>query len=82
MMTIDMWLFPSHHVDTWGLLDVGQLGPAVRFGWFMPNRTADQFPPSMDHWKIFTDKLMAKTFQPSQDQMDFIQPFLKTKENG
>ena len=30
-LTLDMVLPPSHHVDTWGLLDAGQLGPAVRY---------------------------------------------------
>ena len=32
MLTLDMVLPPSYHVDTWGLLDGGQLGPAVRYG--------------------------------------------------
>ena len=31
MLTLDMWLPPSYQVDTWGLLDAGQLGPAVRW---------------------------------------------------
>ena len=31
LLTLDMVLPPSHHVDTWGLLDAGQLGPAVRY---------------------------------------------------
>ena len=31
MITLDMLLPPSQDVDTWGLVDVGQLGPAVRW---------------------------------------------------
>ena len=30
MLALDLWLPPSYHVDTWGLLDAGQLGPALR----------------------------------------------------
>ena len=30
MISLDMWLPPSLEVDTWGLVDGGQLGPAVR----------------------------------------------------
>ena len=30
MITLDMWLPPSKDVDSWGLVDAGQLGPAVR----------------------------------------------------
>jgi len=82
MLTLDLWLPPSYHVDTWGLVDAGQLGPAVRFGWFMPNRTASMFPPSMDHWKIFTDPETANSFHPAEDQMDFVKRHLRTPENS
>ncbi len=30
MLTLGVLLPPSYHVETWGLLDVGQLGPAPR----------------------------------------------------
>ena len=30
MLALDMLVPPSYHVDTWGLLDGGQLGPAIR----------------------------------------------------
>ena len=30
MLALDMLIPPSYHVDTWGLLDGGQLGPAIR----------------------------------------------------
>ena len=30
MVTLDMMLPPSRDVDSWGLVDAGQLGPAVR----------------------------------------------------
>ena len=72
MLRLDMRLPPSYHVDTWGLLDAGQLGPAVRYGWFMPNRTASKYPQTMDHWRIFHDKENVKMFKPSEEQMRFI----------
>ncbi len=31
MLTLGVLLPPSYHVETWGLLDVGQLGPAPRY---------------------------------------------------
>ena len=31
MLSLDMMLPPSYQVDTWGLLDPGQLGPAARY---------------------------------------------------
>ena len=68
MLALDLWLPPSHHVDTWGLVDAGQLGPAVRLGWFMPSRTAAMFPPTMDHWKILLDYKTAEIFFPSQEE--------------
>ena len=33
MLALDLWLPPSYHVDTWGLLDAGQLGPALRWSY-------------------------------------------------
>ena len=30
MISLDMWMPPSSFVDKWGLIDVGQLGPAGR----------------------------------------------------
>ena len=31
MISLDMWMPPSSLVDKWGLIDVGQLGPAGRW---------------------------------------------------
>ena len=31
MLALDMSLPPSYTVDTWGLIDAGHLGPAIRF---------------------------------------------------
>lgn len=81
MLTLDLWLPPSYHVDTWGLVDAGQLGPAVRFGWFIPSRTEAKIPPNMDHWKILSDTDTARAFHPSQEQMAVIEPFLRTPDN-
>ena len=30
MLTLGVMLPPSYHVDTWNLIDIGQLGPALR----------------------------------------------------
>ena len=30
MLTLDMWLPPSYVIDSWDVLDSGQLGPATR----------------------------------------------------
>ena len=32
MITLDLWLPPSHVLDSWDVLDSGQLGPAARLG--------------------------------------------------
>ena len=44
MLSLDMWLPPSYQLDTWGLLDAGQLGPAIRY----------DIPPSyqLDTWGL------------------------------
>ena len=49
-----------------------------RFGWFMPNRTVNDLPLSLNQWKILRDNRRAKTFRPTQEQMAFIKPLLKT----
>ena len=38
MVTLDLLMAASTYVDKWGLVDVGQLGPAARTGWFVPAR--------------------------------------------
>ena len=39
MISLDLLMAASSFVDKWGLVDVGQLGPAARLGWFIPGRT-------------------------------------------
>ena len=65
MMTLDMWLPPSQEVDTWGLLDVGQLGPAPRFGLLSPVR---DHQPAITHWKYL------KSLQSLPDNVLFSKP--------
>ena len=89
MISLDMWMPPSSFVDQWGLIDVGQLGPAgrlninsvsnllffwliPRFGWFIPSRTEEQYPPLKDHWRVFQDKDSLDPFLFTDDQLDFI----------
>jgi hypothetical protein len=43
----------------------------------MPNRTAPQFPPLLDHWKVFTQMEQTQMFRPSIEQMYFVQQFLQ-----
>ena len=40
MISLDMLMAASSYVDKWGLVDVGQLGPANRYNWIeFPLRT-------------------------------------------
>ena len=43
-----------------------------RFGWFIPSRTEEQYPPLKDHWKVFRDKNSLDPFLVTDDQLDFI----------
>jgi hypothetical protein len=52
-----------------------------RFGWFMPKR-ASKMLPSVDHWSIFKNQEIASTFHPTEEQMNIIEQFLRTPENG
>ena len=38
MMTLDLWLPPSYVLDSWDVLDSGQLGPATRQAYIGPDR--------------------------------------------
>jgi len=73
MVSLDTWLPPSSFVDKWGLIDVGQLGPAGRFGWFIPSRTEEQYPPLRDHWKVFRSNDSLDPFLLTDGQIEFIQ---------
>ena len=44
----------------WGLEDVGQLGPAVRLGWFLPRRTEVASPTILGHWRVLQDPTRGK----------------------
>ena len=91
MISLDMWMPPSSFVDNWGLIDVGQLGPAGRwniylvfniivifciihrFGWFIPCRTEEQYPPLKDNWKVFKNKDSLDPFLFTDDQLNFVE---------
>ena len=62
MVSLDLQLPPSDHVDTWDLLDGGQLGPAVRLGWFVSHAGQED----LTHWKLLTDSEVAKNFRPNK----------------
>ena len=47
----------------------------------MPKTAADALKPSLDHWKMLADKQRTQMFRPTLEQMEFIQPLLKTPEN-
>jgi len=73
MIALDVWLPPSSFVDKWGLIDVGQLGPAGRVGWFIPSRTEEAYPPLRDHWQVFQDKHSLRAFLPTAEQLSYIE---------
>ena len=73
MMTLDMWLPPSQEVDTWGLLDVGQLGPAPRFGLLSPVRDPH---PAITHWKYLKSLHSIVALVPTAEQMNTISKYL------
>ena len=77
MITLDMWLPPSHDVDSWGLLDVGQLGPAVRFSLLTPaSDTKEQFP-TVNHWKVLKSRESVKNLSPTLEQLLVIKEHLQ-----
>ena len=81
MVSLHLEMAPTYFVDKWGLLDVGQLGPAVRLGWFLPSRTEQSFPPLYDHWKVFRDPSEVSPFLLTKQQEDFIREKVK-RGNG
>ena len=72
MVALHLLMAPTSYVDKWGLVDVGQLGPAVRLGWFIPSRMEQASPPLYDHWKVFKDLNSLTPFVPSEEQRRFI----------
>ena len=69
----------SASAQSWALEDVGQLGPAVRLGWFIPRRT-EQASPLYDHWKVLRDPTYLTTFSPTVAQQHFLRE--KVKKNN
>ena len=74
MLSLDLELPPSDHVDTWDLLDGGQLGPAVRLGWFV-SRTGEE---KLTHWKLLTQSAVARNYRPGQQEFVYLQDKLST----
>ena len=72
MLALHLMMAPTSYVDKWGLVDAGQLGPAVRRGWFIPSRTEQSSPPLYDHWRVFTDPGSLSPFLPTEEQKTFI----------
>ena len=73
MITLDLWLPPSQEVDTWGLLDVGQLGPAPRFGLLSP---VGEPHPAITHWKNLKSLHGIVALVPTPEQMNIISKYL------
>ena len=69
MLSLDLELPPSDHVDTWDLLDGGQLGPAVRLGWFV-SRAGEEL---LTHWKLLTQTAVARNYRPGKQQLVYLQ---------
>ena len=72
MVSLDLMMAPTSYVDKWGLVDVGQLGPAVRLAWLVPSRT-EQLSPLHDHWKVFRAvlKRIFKLFEYSNSYSEY-----------
>ena len=79
MITLDMWLPPSQDMDSWGLLDVRQLGPAVRVGLLTPNK--EQFS-AVTHWKMFKSRESVKNLSPTKEQLDDVKEHTRDGNKG
>ena len=78
MVSLDLQLPPSDHVDTWDLLDGGQLGPAVRLGWFVSHAGQED----LTHWKLLTDSKVAKNFRPNKQEFVYLEEQLLVSPDG
>ena len=76
MITLDMLLPPSHDVDTWGLLDVGQLGPALRFGLLSPAGEN----AGVSHWASLASRAGVARLVPAQGQVQGVQEHTQDQE--
>ena len=87
MIALDMWLPPSQEVDSWGLLDAGQLGPAVRynnhtryfsklfpyrFGFLSPNASQTEPLQGWNHWKVFKRREILNKLILTDKQLQFV----------
>ena len=72
MISLDLLVAASSYIDKWGLVDVGQLGPAARLGWFIPGRTGSSWPPLRDHWKVFRDRETIRPFLLTSEQEKYV----------
>ena len=78
MLSLDLELPPSDHVDTWDLLDGGQLGPAIRLGWFVSHDGEEV----LTHWKLLTDPAVAGNFRPDKQEFSLLQSQLVLSPDG
>ena len=79
MITLDMWLPPSQDVDSWGLLDVGQLGPAVRFGLLTTNNEKSS---TVSHWKMLKSRESVKNLSPTREQLKDVKEHTRDGNKG
>jgi len=81
MLSLDSLLGPSDWVDRWGLVDAGQLGPAVRPAWLLPARLA-ALHPGLDHWRALQHPNTTLPFLLQPGQWEQIQQLLRRPGSG
>lgn len=75
MLSLDIWLPAAQEVTAWGLIDAGQLGPATRFGWFIPSHGPSAL--ARTHWKLFASPQLVKPYILTQNQQRYIEDRLQ-----
>ena len=81
MISLDLLMAASSFVDKWGLVDVGQLGPAARAGIFIPGRLGRFWPPLRDHWRVFRDPESVRPFLLTSDQENYVRANVRPLDN-
>ena len=81
MISLDLLMAASSFVDKWGLVDVGQLGPAARAGIFIPERLGRSWPPLRDHWRVFRDRESVRPFLLTSDQENYVRANVRQLDN-
>ena len=81
MISLDLLMAASSFVDKWGLVDVGQLGPAARAGIFIPERLGRSWPPLRDHWRVFRDRESVRPFLLTSDQEKYVRANVRQLDN-